>query len=468
MKIGLVHFRVGETDGVSLEMEKMRQVLMGMGHDVVYIAGSLGKYDGLLMDSIEIENSLNNYIIRNAYDKLHDYSPAEFKRILENYGRVIEGQITEIIQNEKIDIFIIHNIWSLGWNLSAASGFLNALKKTGTRAIGHHHDFYWERELYSRPTLPLISRWLETYFPPKDRDVKHITINTIACDKLKEFTGISSTVLPNVFDFSQPRWKKDDYNRSIRQEMGIGENDLVFLQATRVVARKAIELAIDFIEVFNKNYFPRLKDANHQKDNLYTDVKLDGNSNVHFVICGFSEAHEQDYMKALEKKAENCSFNVHFKHKMVTEQRQQNPKTYSLWDLYTIADVITYPSLLEGFGNQLLEAVFAKKLIVGYEYPVFKTDIKPLGVDIVSLGDGARPAKEKVKDGDPASTMLYEIDGNIIDHAAERIYGLLADREKSTAIVEKNFKIGVQEFSYDTMSKILEGILNEAMAYSNS
>ena len=34
---------------------------------------------------------------------------------------------------------------------------------------------------------------------------------------------------------------------------------------------------------------------------------------------------------------------------------------YSLWDIYPHADFITYPSLLEGFGNAFLEAIYFKK-----------------------------------------------------------------------------------------------------------
>jgi hypothetical protein len=42
MKIALCHFRVGETDGVSLEMDKWKKALEQNGHEVFYIAGSSG------------------------------------------------------------------------------------------------------------------------------------------------------------------------------------------------------------------------------------------------------------------------------------------------------------------------------------------------------------------------------------------------------------------------------------------
>ena len=62
-------------------------------------------------------------------------------------------------------------------------------------------------------------------------------------------------------------------------------------------------------------------------------------------------------------------------------------KIYNFWDAYVFADLITYPSLLEGWGNQFLEGIFAKKPLIIFEYPVFLTDIKEKGFNIVSLGD---------------------------------------------------------------------------------
>ncbi|HOT87697.1 MAG TPA: glycosyl transferase family 1, partial [Thermotogota bacterium] len=41
MKIGLMHFRSGFTDGVSLEMDKQKTVLEEMGHEVVFVCGEL-------------------------------------------------------------------------------------------------------------------------------------------------------------------------------------------------------------------------------------------------------------------------------------------------------------------------------------------------------------------------------------------------------------------------------------------
>jgi glycosyltransferase involved in cell wall biosynthesis len=58
---------------------------------------------------------------------------------------------------------------------------------------------------------------------------------------------------------------------------------------------------------------------------------------------------------------------------------------YSFWDVYAFADLVTYPSLWEGFGNQLLEAIGGQLPIVLFEYPVYRVDIAPLGFSVISL-----------------------------------------------------------------------------------
>ncbi|MCK5671962.1 MAG: hypothetical protein KAH95_01225, partial [Spirochaetales bacterium] len=64
----------------------------------------------------------------------------------------------------------------------------------------------------------------------------------------------------------------------------------------------------------------------------------------------------------------------------------KSEKKFSIFDTYAYADIVSYPSLFEGWGNQFIEAVFAKKPIMVYEYPVFKTDIKPQGYEVIDLG----------------------------------------------------------------------------------
>ena len=55
-------------------------------------------------------------------------------------------------------------------------------------------------------------------------------------------------VIPNVFDFDQPRPRRHPGVRSrLRRELGMDEKGLLVVQPTRVVPRKGIELAIELV-----------------------------------------------------------------------------------------------------------------------------------------------------------------------------------------------------------------------------
>lgn len=83
---------------------------------------------------------------------------------------------------------------------------------------------------------------------------------------------------------------------------------------------------------------------------------------------------DSSYTEKLIEKAKDKNVNLKFINNIVDHSRtyRANEKVYSLWDIYTEADIVTYPSLLEGWGNQFLEAVFAKIPVLVYEYPVFE------------------------------------------------------------------------------------------------
>ncbi|MEN3009046.1 MAG: glycosyl transferase family 1, partial [Pseudothermotoga sp.] len=126
-------------------------------------------------------------------------------------------------------------------------------------------------------------------------------------------------------------------------------------------------------------------------------------------------------------------------------------KYYSLWDMYAVADAITYTSALEGWGNQLIEAVFSKKPLVVFEYPVFKSDIAPLGFDFISLGDEIHYDENE---------GLYKIDQAKIEKAAEKLKWLLSHPEELSKVVERNFQIGKKHLSLEKLQQYLTFLFN--------
>jgi mannosylglucosylglycerate synthase len=449
LKIALAHFRVGETDGVSLEMEKWKDVLRQMGHEVVMLAGSEGQVHAHLIPELHYKHPMNEKFVYNAYDKRIDYdSEKEFVDDVLAFSETMERKLIDFIETEEIDLLIPHNLFSLGWSLPAAIAFSNALKATGVRCIALHHNFYWQRERYLRPTSTTVQDWLENLFPPDLPNLTHVVTNRLYQNELKQRRKLNSVIIPNVFDFNGAAWIRDDFNESLRRDIGIEERDIVILQATRVTERKTIELGIDSVAQLQS----KLQSLKRTDAVLYNGKPITDRSRLVYVLAGMPES-SYEYTEKLRSKAERLGVDLRFINPLIYQSRTySNGKLrYSLWDAYVMADFVTFPSVIEGWGNQLLEAVFAQKPLLIYEYPVYEKDIRDYGFDFVSLGNthliGA--------DG------LASVNDRIVREAAEQMAKLLTDTDAYNRVVQHNFQIGKSHFSYESLHLLLQPLIEE-------
>ncbi len=447
MNIALCHYRVGETDGVSLEMDKWKKVLENMGHKVYFIAGSTGTSDGYVIPEMHYRFKEDLKIERNAYLKLEDYQDEdELIRAIRKQAFKIEKALKKILIENKIDLIIPNNILSIGRSIPTAMAFTNVIKELGIRCIGHHHDFYWERKSFSHPTCNFVHKALEEYYPPKDDLISHVVINSIVQKELKARRNLDSVVIPNVFDFDEKLWNVDDYNKDFREKLDIKDNDILMLQATRVTNRKAIELAIDVVGEMQKKENRKIL----EKAVLYNGQSFKGDSRIILVLAGMVETAD-DYVERLKIRAKESNVELLFVNNLVEHSRcvKNNEKIYSLWDTYVFADIITYPSIQEGWGNQFLEGLFAKKPMLVFEYDVYKEDIKKKGFKVISLGD----KHELDKYG------LAKVSAGVIKRAAGECIKLLIDKDYRKKMVEENFRLGSEFLSLESLEKKLKSIV---------
>jgi mannosylglucosylglycerate synthase len=443
MNIALSHFRIGETDGVSLEMEKWKLILEKMGHKVYYLAGSPGNTEAYIIPELHYKDEENLKFIENAFVKLEDYRDEDdLKTAIEAYTERAEKHLEKFIKEYEIDVLVPNNIWSRGWNIPVAIAFTNVIKKLNVKCVAHNHDFYWEREKFVKGTCDYIESCLHDYFPPKDGLIKHVVINEIARKALKERKGLDSTNVPNVFNYSASLWTVDDYNSDLRKKIGLKDDDILVLQATRIVERKAIELAIDVVAELNSEKNLETLYANK----LYDGRQFTKDNRIVLVLAGLHEFSSK-YIEYLKGRAGEKNVDLLFINEIIEDVRctKDGKKCYSLWDAFANSDLVTYPSVYEGWGNQFLETVFAKKPVVVYEYPVYLTDIKASGFDIISLGSTHTVGKSK----------LVNVDEEILESAGLKSIEILTDNNKRNQVVEKNFEICRKNFSYDSLEKIM-------------
>ncbi|MBE9479036.1 MAG: glycosyl transferase family 1, partial [Chloroflexi bacterium] len=237
--IGIVHYKVGGTDGVSLEIDKWKTVLEDMGHKVHLCAGDLGQLEGTLIEELYHHLPDIERLNTNTFNNFVDYSDEDEYRVkLENIAKTIEEGLLNFVRQKGIDYLIIENLWSNSTSPPAALAASRLVRSTGIPTLAHHHDFYWERVDGIALTNGTALEFVEKNKPPRISCSQNVVINSLAQEELLARKGIASSVIPNVFDFESAPWRPDEYNRDFRQQLGFTEADVLILQATRIMPRK--------------------------------------------------------------------------------------------------------------------------------------------------------------------------------------------------------------------------------------
>jgi mannosylglucosylglycerate synthase len=441
---------------VSLEVDKWRAVLRDrLGHKVWYGSGNPEVKTNYVIDEIYAQHPVTWKILRNGTVEFRDYAREEdLERDIYNHADTIERKLLRFIEEKRLDVLAPNNLCSGGYQPAAAIAFHRVFRKTGLPGIVHSHDFYFEASGEVKATCHTVASIYERYFPPKLPNVQHVVINRLAQAEIKRRKTIDATVVPNVFDFDQPAWTEDAYNRDFRAAFGIGADDLVFLQATRILDRKGIEMAIDTVAQVNRP----------ERRRALAGLRTAGGgrfrpeSRIVLLCSGIVETIgiSGDYWGALQARAQEAGVDMRHAGDRVKHSREAGAdgrKVYSLWDSYVQADFVTYPSTWEGWGNQFIEAVFAKLPVLVFEYPVWRSDLQGAGFRVVSLGSEHGPKDAR---------GLVTLDPAVAARAADEIVAVLTDAKRRRETVEHNYEVGRRNFGMDTLERLIRELLARA------
>ena len=405
-EVGFISTRLAGTDGVSLETAKWARVFESEGFCCFYFAGELDREPEAC--HLVPEAHFTHPEIKDIYTKSFDVTVRD-RRVTERIHEmvyVLKDHLYEFIDKFEIDLLIPQNVLTIPLNIPLGVAITQVIMETGIPTIAHHHDFYWERDRFMTNG---VWDYLHMAFPPNLPSIDHVVINSFADEQLSLRKGISATVMPNIMDFENPPPPLDDYAADVRQALGVDEDELLVLQPTRVVARKGIEMAIELVH------------------RLGMKAKL--------VISHASGDEGYDYEQRLREYAELMNVNTIFVSNIINEKRgttKEGRKVYTLDDVYPHADLVTYPSTFEGFGNAFLEAVYFQKPIVVNEYSIYTKDIKPKGFDVI------------------------ELPGYVTADAVEKTKALLTDPKRIETSVLHNYDIGRRFFSFEVLERQLK------------
>lgn len=407
-RIGFISTRFHGTDGVTLEAAKWASILESEGAETFWMAGLLDKPED--RSHLEPLAFFNHPYILDVQEHLFGktWRPREITDRVYGLKERLKSAIYAFIEHFQLELVIPQNILAIPMNIPLGLAMTEVIAEKQIPTIAHHHDFTWERERF---TMTSAGDYLAAAFPPSLPSIEHVVINSMQQKELARRFGLSSSVIPNVIDFETPPPGVDDYTRDFRSQIGLAEDDILVLQPTRLVARKGIEHTIELLRRL-KN--PKLR-----------------------LVFSHPPGDEGDaYFKLIRERIEDAGIHAVYIWDQVSETRgvtSDGRKIYTLYDVYPHADLVTYPSHYEGFGNAFLEAIYFGKPVVVNTYAVYARDIHPLGFKCIEMS---------------------QLVTNDIVAQTERI---LTDPELREKWARRNYELGLKFFSYSVARRKLAG-----------
>ncbi len=409
---GFISTRISGTDGVSLETMKWVKVFEKKKISCFFFGGELDtpKEKSYISETAHFTHPEIKDIHRHSFGiRIRGrYITKKIHKI----KSLLKDDIYKFIETFELDFIVAQNCLTIPLNIPLGLALTEVISEIGIPVIAHHHDFFWERQTF---LINSVWDYLNMAFPPHIPTITHVVINSSGRNQLGLRTGVSSTVIPNVMDFKNPPKPIDSYASDVKKALGIEKDELLILQPTRVVKRKGIEHAIELV---------------NRLSNIGFKSKL--------VISHASGDEGFDYELRVKEYSHLMGVNTIFVSDIINEKRgltKSGKKIYTLDDIYPHADLVTYPSTFEGFGNAFLEAVYFRKPIVVNIYSIYATDIKPKGFSVI------------------------ELDGYVSEDAVIKTKEILTNRELREKMVNKNYEIAKVFFSYEVLESKLNSLI---------
>ncbi len=309
-----VSYRLGGTDGVSVEAAKWMRALKSLGFVPRRVAGEVvGRQLTGEVPDLEVP-----WLALDPPPGTPPPDPVAFARVLD------AGDLT-----------IVENVCSLPLNLPAARAVARAVSHTRSRVVFHHHDLPWQR-----PRTAGV-----TDLPPTTAGALHVTINGRSRDELAA-RGIEAVEITNAFDVDASPGQRDETRRALR----FASDEVVVLQPARAIPRKNVPAALHFAEALDALVAPRR------------------------VVFWLTGPAEDGYQPVLDRLLGAARVRVHL-------GLGSGPA-----DAYAAADVVVFPSTVEGFGNPVIESVIARRPLVVGHYPVLD-EILAHGFELFAVDD---------------------------------------------------------------------------------
>lgn len=443
-----VHFKLFGTDGVSLQSQELSKALGERGWRSFFCASDVPSHaEGLSLPELSYQSrdavALRERVFPDPETHPRASDGDDLVMEITRRAEAIRRQVEDYLDSQKIPLLHIRNIMSLPYNLPATLALYNlATERPDIGFLMQHHDIYWEGPNARNFLTPYqqVNDMMDRIMCPMLPNVRHVLINPLAAEALRTRKGIDGTIVPDGFDFDRdvPLIDQLRFRNELQVLVGdprpLSAEDLVVAMPARIAINKAIELAIQFVAALNLER----KALESAPDGLGHNRRRFGSANSIVLLLPQGEDLEDNrpYFERLLSYAEQLGIKLAYGGGIVVPDRRfrpDDPDHYPFYGTYRAVDLVCYPPEHEGFGNQAIETVWAKRPLVVLEYPVFKRFVRDHIPHYVSLGDTEQLERLGVLGG------FHHLRRDVLSRAVKQAIAVLTDHDLEVRWTEENF-----------------------------
>ena len=458
-----VHFKLFGTDGVSLQSQELSKALKSRGWRVHACASDVPREaEGLRLPDLSYQSDDALALRRRVFTAAvaphvqdQEATASGLLAQIEERAVRIRRAVETYLDAHDIRLVHVRNVMSLPYNLPATLAFYQLIEeRPDIHFVLQHHDLYWEgpNATSFHTPFPEVATLIDRIMCPDRPNITHVLINPIAAEALKREKGIEGVVIPDGFDFDREVAAVDERTFRGRLEILTGvrtpitTDDLVVAMPARVAINKAIELAIQFVAGLNG----RREELEGVRAGLGARRrKLGKDDKIVLVLLQGEDLDEhREYFDRLTAYAGHAGITLAYAGHIVVPDRRYiagDRETYPFYSTYQAIDLVCYPPEHEGFGNQAIETVWAKRPLAVLEYPVFKSFVRSHIPHYVSLGDSADLGRLDDFGG------LHLLSEDVLQRALDATVMVLEDHDLEERWVQENATVLRQFCGMDTV-----------------
>jgi mannosylglucosylglycerate synthase len=423
--------------GAIVELNKWEAMYKAYGHEVISCRGKVDKgaaarldREGqrlILLPELSSANPVHQEVMASLRPDITDDTVAYLYDIIEKEALRLAQAIQELVTSEKVDALHVDALTSYPINLPAARA-LQIIGEERVPVVLREHDFIWERIYRDDPFLESAA---DRFLPgPHGRALHITTTETARQSLLRRLPGENITVAPNLFRYSEKERLGD--GTSLRKHLGLGDEDIMLFQPTRCVPTKGVHHTVHLAK--------RVREATGRRPVVVISGAGIGGS--------AANSSAPRYSAGVTDLATSLSVDLIRLDGTLVAFGSNPADATSMESAYAGADIVCFPSMVEGFGNPVVESALCEAPLMAAEYPVYIDEFAAKGFTAATM------TPDPIELMRPGKYLFDLAEERVDDRCLEEVLRSIdATDGQSIARRENNKNLAIQHYGDDAANR---------------